>query len=123
MDFKDTRAIYLQIIDLVCEYILTGRWKESERILSVREFGMQLGVNPNTVMRAYECLQLQEIICNKRGVGFFVTADASLRIAQVHKQEFIETDLPELFRRMEVLEIPIETLIAAYEKYRQGNGS
>ena len=69
MDFKETQAIYLQIVDLVCDHIVTGKWKAQERIPSVRELGVQLEVNPNTVMRAYDYLQAREIICNKRGVG------------------------------------------------------
>ena len=57
MDFKETQAIYLQIVDLVCDNIMTGKWKAGERVPSVRELGVQLEVNPNTVMRAYDCLQ------------------------------------------------------------------
>ena len=56
MDFKETQAIYLQIVDLVCDHIVTGKWKAQERIPSVRELGVQLDVNPNTVMRAYDYL-------------------------------------------------------------------
>ena len=61
MDFKETQAIYLQIVDLVCDHIVTGKWKAQERIPSVRELGVQLEVNPNTVMRAYDYLQAREI--------------------------------------------------------------
>ena len=39
MDFKETQAIYLQIVDLVCDHIVTGKWKAQERIPSVREDG------------------------------------------------------------------------------------
>ena len=42
MDFKETQAIYLQIVDLVCDHIVTGKWKAQERIPSVRELGVQL---------------------------------------------------------------------------------
>lgn len=42
--------------------------------------GVLLEVNPNTVMRAYECLQSREIISNKRGIGFFVLEDAVRQI-------------------------------------------
>ena len=60
MDFKETQAIYLQIVDLVCDHIVTGKWKAQERIPSVRELGVQLEVNPNTVMRAYDYLQARD---------------------------------------------------------------
>ena len=59
MEFKDTQAIYLQIVDWMCDNIVKEKWKSDERIPSVRELGILLEVNPNTVMRAYECLQNQ----------------------------------------------------------------
>lgn len=118
MDFKETQAIYLQIVDFVCDMIVTDKWKADERVPSVRELGVQLEVNPNTVMRAYECLQEREIIYNKRGVGYFVGNDASERIGETRRAEFIGTELPELFRRMKLLNIPFELLVKEYEKYR-----
>ena len=115
MDFKETQAIYLQIVDLVCDHIVTGKWKAQERIPSVRELGVQLEVNPNTVMRAYDYLQAREIICNKRGVGFFVTEGASKQITESRREEFV--------RRMSLLAIPIELVVVEYEKYKAGNNS
>ena len=116
MDFKETQAIYLQIVDLVCDHIVTGTWK-------VRELGVQLEVNPNTVMRAYDYLQAREIICNKRGVGFFVTEGASKQITESRREEFVGTELPDIFRRMSLLAIPIELVVVEYEKYKAGNNS
>ena len=115
MDFKETQAIYLHIV--------TGKWKAQERIPSVRELGVQLEVNPNTVMRAYDYLQAREIICNKRGVGFFVTEGASKQITESRREEFVGTELPDIFRRMSLLAIPIELVVVEYEKYKAGNNS
>ena len=113
MDFKETQAIYLQIVDLVCDHIVTGKWKAQERIPSVREL----------VMRAYDYLQAREIICNKRGVGFFVTEGASKQITESRREEFVGTELPDIFRRMSLLAIPIELVVVEYEKYKAGNNS
>ena len=55
MDFKETQAIYLQIVDLVCDHIVTGKWKAQERIPSVRELGVQLEVS---IFSAPPCLFL-----------------------------------------------------------------
>ena len=114
MDFKETQAIYLQIVDLVCDHIVTGKWKAQERIPSVRELGVQLEVN---------YLQAREIICNKRGVGFFVTEGASKQITESRREEFVGTELPDIFRRMSLLAIPIELVVVEYEKYKAGNNS
>lgn len=119
MEFKDTQAIYLQIVDFVCDCIVLKKWQAGERVPSVRELGVQLEVNPNTVMRAYECLQEREIIYNKRGVGYFVGDEASRQITQARRNEFIGTELPELFRRMKLLDIPLGILEKEYEKYQE----
>lgn len=121
MDFKEIQAIYLQIVDFVCDSIIAGKWNAGERVPSVRELGVQLEVNPNTVMRAYECLQEREIIYNKRGVGYFVGDEASLQITHARRIEFLGTELPEVFRRMRLLGIPFCTLEKEYEKYREAS--
>ena len=103
MEFKETQAIYLQIGDYVCEQILLGRWKKGERLLSVRELAVTLEVNPNTVMRAYDFLQDRDIIFNKRGIGYFVSDDAEQKITRYRKKQFLEQDLPVVFKNMALL--------------------
>ena len=76
MEFREPQAIYLQIAEYVCEKILLKIWTTDQKIPSVRELAVDLEVNPNTVMRAYEFLQNREIIYNKRGIGFFIKNDA-----------------------------------------------
>jgi GntR family transcriptional regulator len=117
MEFKDTQAIYLQIGDYVCEQILLGRWKESDRILSVRELGVDLQVNPNTVMRTYDFLQSCEIIYNKRGVGYFVADDACTKIINYRKKQFLEHELPGIFKSMKLLGMSIKDINSKYEAY------
>ena len=117
MDFSETKAIYLQIADYVCEQILAGRWKENDRILSVRELGVQLQVNPNTVLRAYDFLQKCEIIANRRGIGYFATEDAVARIKQYRRERFVNKDLPCMFQEMELLGIGISELNEYYNGF------
>lgn len=103
MDFHGEKPIYLQIADVFCENILAGSLKADDRIPSVREYGAQIGVNPNTVMRVYEKLTADEIIYNKRGIGYFVSPDARKKILEVQKTEFLEKDVPAIRRKMELL--------------------
>ena len=86
MDFNEHKPIYLQIVDTLYNRILQGEWRESLRIPSVRELGAQLGVNPNTVMRAYEYLQNLEIIYNRRGIGYFLSENAARVIIKIQKE-------------------------------------
>ena len=71
MNFKESKAIYLQIADRICDEVLLGQYREEERIPSVREYAAVVEVNANTVMRSYDYLQSQEVIYNKRGIGYF----------------------------------------------------
>lgn len=103
MEFNEHKPIYLQISDTICDAILTGEWKEEERIPSVREYGGILGVNPNTIMRTYDHLQDAQIIYNKRGVGYFVNSGAQERIISIQRGQFIEEELPKIKRRLELL--------------------
>lgn len=119
MQFRETKAIYLQIADYVCERILLKEWKPDERIPSVRELAVQLEVNPNTVMRTYEFLQQQEIVYNQRGVGLFVSGHALKAATNYLKDGFFEMDLPQLFRNMFLLEIDIDELKTRFEKYKK----
>jgi DNA-binding transcriptional regulator YhcF (GntR family) len=117
MEFKETQAIYLQIGDYVCEQILLGRWKEGERLLSVRELGAALEVNPNTVMRTYDFLQNKDIIFNKRGIGYFASEDACPKILQYRKKQFLEQDLLPVFKNMNLLGMNFKELEIEYNKY------
>ena len=117
MEFKETQAIYLQIGDYVCEQILLERWKDGDRIPSVRELGVALEVNPNTVVRTYDFLQNREIIFNKRGVGYFVSDDAAQKIIHYRKKQFLEQDLPVVFKNMSLLGMTFEELENKYHQY------
>ena len=121
MQFRESTAIYLQIADYICERILLKQWKTDERIPAVRELAVQLEVNPNTVMRTYEFLQGQNIIYNQRGIGYFVSPDAIKNAAQYRKTEFIEKELPNIFRNIYMLGMDIEELKPRYEKYKKQN--
>ncbi|MCL2727414.1 MAG: GntR family transcriptional regulator [Bacteroidales bacterium] len=116
MEFKETQAIYLQIGDYICENILTGKWKPGERILSIRELGVQLEVNPNTVMRTYEFLQNQGIIYNKRGIGYYISEDAPQKIKTYRKAIFMEHELPQFFKNLLLLDMGIDEIIPYYRQ-------
>lgn len=117
MDFKDTRPIYIQIAALVRERISTGQWPEEERIPSVRELGIELGVNPNTCMRAYELLSSENVITNRRGIGYFVSEGSKARVIDLRRQEFLVERLPELFQQMRTLNISLHEVERAWDQF------
>ncbi|WP_293309624.1 GntR family transcriptional regulator [Pedobacter sp. UBA5917] len=121
MEFRDNKAIYLQIAEYVCEHILLGKWKAEEKVPSVRELAVELEVNPNTVMRTYELLQNKNIINNKRGIGFFITDDAIDHVKSYRKVLFMEDELPVVFRNIYLLNIGFGELESRYETFVKEN--
>ena len=113
--FNFDKPIYRQIMDLMGENILRGEWPEGGRIPAVREYAMQLQVNPNTVMRAYESLQGMGAVESRRGIGYFVIPGASERIRKEERDIFMMVDLPEIFSRMEMLDITPEEVMERYK--------
>ena len=117
MKFKESKSIYLQIADRICDEILQGQYPEEERIPSVREYAGTVEVNANTVVRTYDYLQGLEIIYNKRGIGYFVSTGAKERIITLRKDTFLHEDLPEFFRQLKTLEISMDEIDKMYKKY------
>lgn len=116
MNFDDHKPIYLQISDTVCEKILNDAYREEERIPSIRELGAMFGVNPNTVMRSYEYLKSIDIIYDKRGVGFFISPNAKRAVKKIYKDEFINSELPVIIKKIKMLEIDVDDLMEKINK-------
>ena len=118
MQFNSSQSIYLQIADYVCERILLKEWKTEDKVPSVRDLAMQLEVNPNTVMRTYDWLQQSGIIYNQRGIGFFVASAGLQSALALKKKEFMEKDLPVVFRNIYLLGMKWEDLKEPYQQFK-----
>ena len=119
MEFKKHQSIYLQIEDMICEHIITGKWLVGDKIKSVRELAANIEVNPNTVMRAYAHLQEDGLIHNKRGIGYFVSEGAPEKIKKMQQDEFVKIELAEIFRKMEILGIQFSDLEKLHDDYKK----
>ncbi len=117
MNFRNDKAIYLQLADYFYENILTHSFKPDERIPSVRDLAIDTEVNPNTVMRTYKHLQDSNIIYNKRGIGYFVSDNAFKITHEMKKEEFINEQLPVFFKTLSNLNINFSEIEQLYQTY------
>ena len=117
MNFKESKSIYLQIAERICDEVLLGQYRKEERIPSVREYAAVVEVNANTVMRSYDYLQTQGVIYNKRGIGYFVSADARELIFSLRKEYFMKEESDYFFRQLSMLGISAEELADMYRKF------
>jgi DNA-binding transcriptional regulator YhcF (GntR family) len=119
MQFDNTQPIWAQIYELLLTHIADGEWREEERVASVRELGATLAVNPNTVMRAYERATDEQLIYNRRGIGYFVSVGARERAATLLRQRFEREQLPSIFRSMQRVGITAEEFVSLYKNYQE----
>ena len=116
MIFTNDKPIYIQMADRLCDEILADKFKDDDRIPSVREYAVLLEVNTNTAVKAYDELSRANVIYNKRGLGYFVTPGVKKQILKERKKAFMKERLPELFRQMRLLDIDIKDVDEAWAK-------
>ena len=114
--FDNDRPIYIQLVEQLKEYIVSGKFKAGEKLPSVREFAMQIKVNPNTVQKALAEIENQKLIYTERTNGKFVTENEEL-IENV-KKELANQKVQKYFQDMQKLGIDKEAAI----KYLQELG-
>ncbi len=69
------RPICPQICEQICVRISSGEYKPNERIPSVRDIAVEAGVNPNTVQKALDELEKDNMLYSVRGAGWYVGED------------------------------------------------
>src|SRR5574344_885512 len=116
MVFNNDKAIYVQMAERLCDEIIAETYKADDRIPSVREYAVMLEVNTNTAVKAYDLLARENIIYNKRGLGYFVSPGGKEQILTTRRKTFMEETLPEFFRRMKILDIGIKDIEKEWEK-------
>ena len=87
---EDDSPIYLQVIRYIKRGIVAGTIVDKDEVPSRRELSALLGVNPNTIQKAYHMLEEEEIILSRAGAKSFVTIDAEkigkMRRELLHKE-------------------------------------
>lgn len=122
MQFEENnKAIYIQIADRICDEIISGRFEAGARLPSVRDFAADMQVNANTVMRSYERLAGKGYIFNKRGIGFFISADAREKILNERGADLVDNRLDNIFSLLSHLGIDPDSLRKAYADYLERN--
>ena len=117
--FSQEKPIYLQIYDRICTEILSGRLQEQSRIPIVRDYGALLQVNANTAVKAYEQLSRDNIIFQKRGMGYFVAEGARRRITEQRRETLMHDTLTKLFHDMRLLDVSIDDIVTEYLKFQE----
>lgn len=87
LDYQSGLPIYEQIVEQFERYIAFGVIKPKEQIPSIRELASSLGINPNTVKKAYEELEKRGAIVTISTKGTFVTENINVVIDKKVKEK------------------------------------
>lgn len=88
VDLRDRKQLYEQLIDNIKNLILIGELTPDEKLPSVRSLAKELGINPNTIQKAYTELERQGVILTLPGRGSVVTSKTDV-LLEKHRKKLI----------------------------------
>lgn len=125
LDLQSRLPIYEQLKHKIVELIMLGELNPDDQLPSVRSFARELGVNPNTVQKAYQDLERENIIYSVVGRGSYIhpKVDLSKQLGQTHLAQVKQAAKQAKLCGIAENDV-IETVKAAYkeeEDHDQGN--
>ncbi|MDY0408744.1 GntR family transcriptional regulator [Virgibacillus soli] len=115
--FNNYEPIYKQLMDRICSDIIRGSRQAGEKLPSVREFAVDVGVNMNTIQRVYQELERIGIVETKRGQGTFVTENINEIDQQrtVMKKQYVK----EFIRNMKSMGYTVEEMMESIQEVEE----
>ena len=98
LTFDNNIPIYIQLLEYMKIYLISGVFKCGEKLPSVREFANTFRVNPNTMQKALAELESMNLIYTERTNGKYVTKDE--KIIEKLKDEYALTLAKSYFQGM-----------------------
>ncbi|UCC31660.1 MAG: GntR family transcriptional regulator [Phycisphaerales bacterium] len=103
---------YRQIIDQVQFAIADGRLGSGTRLPTVRQLAVDLKVNPNTVARAYQELEIRGVVNTQMGTGTFIGTE-KVQISEAERSRMLEQICTELLSRASAYGFTLSEVIEA----------
>lgn len=119
ISFNNDRPIYLQIVEQIQLDIISGKYKQGEKMPSVRELANVYKVNPNTMQRAFAELEDLRLVYTERTNGRFVAREEGL-IEDI-KTQIAKSKVDEFLHYMHSLGIENDEIIAYIKSARKGD--
>jgi len=120
LDLSDHRPLYEQIKEKLKALIISGVFKENEKIPSVRELAASLAINPNTIQKAYKDLESEGYIYSQKAKGSFVSPRQNA--ASEADIKALDKSLISTVTEMRFLGVSYETIIEKItEIYKEDN--
>lgn len=112
MQWQDGTPIYRQLKERVVAMMLDGELKPGDALPSVRQVAAEYQLNPITVSRAYQELADEGLVEKRRGLGMYVTEQATRGLRQDERERFLRDEWPPVLERIRRLGLSLADLIA-----------
>ena len=112
---EDGIPIYLQIVTWLKRGIAAGQVMDGDALPSRRVLSALLGVNPNTVQKAYHMLEEEGLITSQSGAKSYVVLTPQIKLAV--RQTLLRTDIKAIVSAMAQMGLSKEEALALVEKY------
>lgn len=121
--FSSASPIYIQIIEEIKREIVSGVRQPGSRVETVREMAQEIGVNPNTVQKAFAELEREGLMYSERTSGRYITTDVDL-IKKVKEESIVSTiaEFVNLMKRSGFNNEDILRLVSKYLEEGRNNG-
>ncbi len=106
IDPKRNKPIFDQIIDEIKYAVGAGILKPGSSLPSMRTLASELGVNRNTVLKAYDILEREGFVTTRRGTGSYISSDPPVLKAEERKKIIIQ-EIDRLLTEAYYLQIPV----------------
>ncbi|MFI3208601.1 MAG: GntR family transcriptional regulator [Eubacteriales bacterium] len=85
IDYQDRRPIYEQIVEKIQVLIFKGVLESETQLPSVRKMAIDLSINPNTIQKAYNQLEMMGLIYSVKGRGSYISPNLNVIDLQIEK--------------------------------------
>lgn len=116
IQFDNEKPIFIQIAQGIEDGIISGAFPEGDQVPSTTEISTRYKVNPATVLKGMNLLVDEEILYKKRGIGMFVSKDATKKLLEKRKSQFFESFITDLVSEANKLNIDKEEIIQMIER-------
>src|SRR5690606_19412930 len=111
IQWNDSAPIYRQLKEKVIAMMLDGELKPGDALPSVRQVAAEYQLNPITVSRAYQELADEALVEERRGLGMYVTDEASEGLLASERERFLAEEWPLVIERIQRLGLGVEELL------------
>lgn len=109
MSFSNDRPIYIQLVEQLEIFIISGKVKPGEKLPSVRDFALSNKVNPNTMQKALIELEEKNLIYTPSTSGKYVTND--INVINSYKKKYLKNKTNEYLNTLRELGITKEEVM------------